>query len=284
MKIIFSRKGFDSGNGGMPSPILPDGRMLSLPILSNSERPLSDMQFDPEINKLVSDLSDQRIVGSSCVHFDPDLDMALLPRSHGWRPSLGQVGAAQSHLENEKIEPSDIFLFFGWFRQVETVGGKWRFVPDAPHLHVLFGWLQIGEIVSLHGNESAVLKKYPWLKGHPHMQTGYSHNNTLYIATENLQINGVNTLVTGGGRFKTFTPRVQLTDNNANRSTWRFPKFFLHDHANPTMSYHKKPEKWTMDGQDVILETVKRGQEFVFDASNNPYVQLWTSRLIGEHA
>ena len=32
MKIILSRKGFDSSNGGISSPILPDGTLLSLPI------------------------------------------------------------------------------------------------------------------------------------------------------------------------------------------------------------------------------------------------------------
>ena len=32
MKIILSRKGFDSSNGRIPSPILPDGTLLSLPI------------------------------------------------------------------------------------------------------------------------------------------------------------------------------------------------------------------------------------------------------------
>ena len=32
MKFILSRKGFDSSNGGIASPILPDGTMLSLPI------------------------------------------------------------------------------------------------------------------------------------------------------------------------------------------------------------------------------------------------------------
>ncbi len=32
MKVVLSRKGFDSANGGIPSPIMPDGTMLSLPI------------------------------------------------------------------------------------------------------------------------------------------------------------------------------------------------------------------------------------------------------------
>ena len=37
MKVIISRKGFDSGYGGMPSPILPDGTMLSMPIPSSGD-------------------------------------------------------------------------------------------------------------------------------------------------------------------------------------------------------------------------------------------------------
>ncbi len=32
MKVAFSRKGLESPNGGMPSPIFPDGTALSLPI------------------------------------------------------------------------------------------------------------------------------------------------------------------------------------------------------------------------------------------------------------
>lgn len=32
MKIILSRKGFDSGYAGYPSPILPNGELISLPI------------------------------------------------------------------------------------------------------------------------------------------------------------------------------------------------------------------------------------------------------------
>lgn len=39
MKIIFSRKGFDASYGGYPSPILPDGRMISLPIPTRYNAP-----------------------------------------------------------------------------------------------------------------------------------------------------------------------------------------------------------------------------------------------------
>ncbi|MCD6328671.1 hypothetical protein J7M28_14125, partial [bacterium] len=34
MRIIFSRKGFDAANGGVASPIFPDGSFCSLPIPS----------------------------------------------------------------------------------------------------------------------------------------------------------------------------------------------------------------------------------------------------------
>lgn len=37
MKVILSRKGFDSCYGGYPSPILPDGSMISLPIPSSED-------------------------------------------------------------------------------------------------------------------------------------------------------------------------------------------------------------------------------------------------------
>ena len=37
MKVILSRKGFDSSNGGIPSPILPDGTLLSFPIPACSD-------------------------------------------------------------------------------------------------------------------------------------------------------------------------------------------------------------------------------------------------------
>ena len=40
MKIILSRKGFDSGYGKIASPILPDGTLLSMPI------PTTDKTFE----------------------------------------------------------------------------------------------------------------------------------------------------------------------------------------------------------------------------------------------
>lgn len=48
MKVILSRKGFDSTYDGCPSPVLPDGTMLSMPIPSgeDSELKFDDIKYD----------------------------------------------------------------------------------------------------------------------------------------------------------------------------------------------------------------------------------------------
>lgn len=77
MKVIISRKGFDSGYGGVASPIMPDGNMISLPIPGVSYNRFEDM------SKLVSDLTKGKVKGSTPVHFDPDLNPHHLARKTG---------------------------------------------------------------------------------------------------------------------------------------------------------------------------------------------------------
>ena len=72
---------------------------------------------------------------------DPDLNRYTLARKDEWRPSFGQVAAAQGHLRNQGVEVGDIFLFFGWFKQAHIREGSWAFIPQAPDIHVIFGWL-----------------------------------------------------------------------------------------------------------------------------------------------
>ena len=42
MKVILSRKGFDSSNGGIVSPIFEDGTMVSFPIPSDDKDTFSN--------------------------------------------------------------------------------------------------------------------------------------------------------------------------------------------------------------------------------------------------
>ena len=45
MKVILSRKGFDGSNGGMPSLIMPNGDMVSMPIPSPGDADAYDELF-----------------------------------------------------------------------------------------------------------------------------------------------------------------------------------------------------------------------------------------------
>jgi hypothetical protein len=119
MKIIFSRKGFDSASGGLPSPILPDGRMLSLPI-PDKRSPISYSDIgwhEYNLGTLVSELTNGRIHASDAAHLDPDLLQGSLVRHASWVPIFGQTGAAQGHLRKTGVEQGDVFLFFGLFRE-----------------------------------------------------------------------------------------------------------------------------------------------------------------------
>lgn len=64
MKIILSRKGFDSSYGGYPSPILPEGRLLSFPIPDpNSPIKYCDLQVNSNttVLNLINDLIGEEI-------------------------------------------------------------------------------------------------------------------------------------------------------------------------------------------------------------------------------
>ena len=127
MRVILSRKGFDSGAGGCPSPILPDGRLLSLPI-PDVASPLRyrDLQAgDVDLGELVEQLTGGRYPAGHPAHLDPDLQVGTLARAPHWRPLLGQSGSAQGHLLNQGVGVGDLFLFFGLFQPVKHEGGRW---------------------------------------------------------------------------------------------------------------------------------------------------------------
>ena len=46
MKLILSRKGFDSSFADMPSPILPDGTLLSIPIPSDDKISYEELNYN----------------------------------------------------------------------------------------------------------------------------------------------------------------------------------------------------------------------------------------------
>lgn len=265
MKLILSRKGFDSQYGGVASPIFPDGSMVSLPIPSGAPDParFSDIAFNgSNLGEIAAGLTKRPIFRFAHAHHDPDLSVDARPRLPGWRPAFGQVGAAQKHLANQGVGVGDLFLFFGWFREVEDFGrGVWRYRSDAQNLHVLFGWLQVGEVLAL-GPDSAELRaSRPELAEHPHFHGRWSEGNTVYVASERLAIDGQD-LGAGGGVFPAFHPGLQLTKPGSTRTVWSLPGWFLPE-AGPALSYHMDAARWERDGERCRLRSVAKGQEFV---------------------
>jgi hypothetical protein len=291
MRLILSRKGFDSKYGGCPSPILPDGTMFSLPITSNSgPHRLGQLnRGDLNFGDITRDLTQDRRKPSkqwgrgTGVHLDPDLDAPVLgERAAGWTPSYGTVPPALTHLRNEHVRENDIFLFFGWFRSVEQTSRGWQYVGAAPHMHVIFGWLQVGEVIDVGADGGETVARHPWLRGHPHIERSsyYGENNVIYSARSSVSVNGRDCGVPGGGVFGRFDPRLRLTREGQTRSHWQLPGWFLPESDLPTLSHHHKRSRWRRQGEHVHLHTVAIGQEFVLDCEHYADAAAWIRSLL----
>ena len=288
MKIVFSRKGFDSSFGGCPSPIVQDTmEMMSFPIPGG----LSPARFSQittpwgNMGDMAAQLAKRPALQHACAHLDPDLSPASRPRQEGWRGSLGQVDAAQSHLAKQGVGVGDLFLFFGWFRPVEQRANQWSFVKGAPDCHALFGFMQVGEILNLGAtpDADAITQQYPWLHDHPHLHGERSDNNTLYLASSTLTLNGQNTGLPGYGAFPKFSPDLRLTAQGCSKSVWSVPSWLAPDANLSELSYHKDPERWSTSDNQTLLRSVAKGQEFVFDTHDDERALSWIKNIVGNN-
>ncbi|WP_421990023.1 hypothetical protein [Qipengyuania sp.] len=155
MRIIFSRKGFDSAAGGGPSPIV-DGRPVSLPIPAGAASRTT--YGDLGLGEHAAKASRGRLSDRDLCHHDPMFldDGTCL---------FGQCGAAQTHLANQGVGVGDVFLFFGLFREE---GSK-------PH-HRIFGYLEASEVIALRdGVPDHVIER-----GHPHALALHATNDVIY--------------------------------------------------------------------------------------------------------
>ncbi|MDE6637711.1 MAG: hypothetical protein K2K32_05690, partial [Muribaculaceae bacterium] len=151
MKVSFSRKGFDSKNGGQPNAILPDGTLLPFPIPDNSEIDCYDSLVlqDRSFYDIITELKPRtQLKGENCCHLDPDLRKDVKHRKDGWKPAFGQADQSLSELNNKNFGEGDLFLFFGWFRETEFMNGKLRYKRNAPDIHLIYGYMQVGTILT----------------------------------------------------------------------------------------------------------------------------------------
>lgn len=270
MKIILSRKGFDSGIGGYASFILSDGGLQSLPIpCSSDEIAYSQVNSRVEGKKLMELMQERhqtvkegewkKLEDYTRCHLDPDIDKNALDRLSGWRGCFGQIGAAQTVLENMHVAPEDLFLFFGWFQEEKGVN------VSRQGKHLIFGYLQIGEI--LHTKAAEIPE---WLKYHPHCALKRVSNvhNCIYIARERCSWNEE---IPGYGVLR-YSPELELTAPGMSRSKWKLPEIF----RGVSMTYHTE-KSW----KDGYFQSAARGQEFVVE--ENQAIEMWARRLIEKY-
>ncbi len=282
MKIILSRKGFDAGSGGVASPIFPSGELRTLPIPEpfpgRHARLYKEIRVgDYASGAIVHDLTRGKITPEMFAHLDPDLDAFSVLRPPNWRPIFGQAGAAEMHLQNQGVKEGDVFLFYGWFRQIELISGKYRYVRNAPDLHVIFGWLQIERRIPV----ASIAEIPEWAWGHPHCkEQPYSSLDSLYISTSHLHLPGVEIHRPGAGVFHRFVSDLCLTAPHQSRSIWQLPKWFYPHQLTHSLSYHSDLSRWRLDGDSVLLRSVGRGQEFVLDCQDYPEAIQWLAQLL----
>ena len=280
MKIILSRKGFDSGSGGCPSPILPDGTLAVLPIPDpRSAIRYRDISLSGiEAGTLVTDLTDGKVGGIDTAHLDPDISPGSLHRKQGWRPIFGQRGAAQGHLRNQRVGPGDLFLFYGLFREIEKDGSKYRWKKSAVARHIIWGWLQVDEIFEV---TTGLADRFRWMSYHPHFQHEDEKNNVIYVAKRILQLPGGESRP-GSGTFSRVNSSLVLSSAcpESGASSWELPGWCYPRKGIYPLSYHGNMERWRRRGSISLLSAVPRGQEFVLDADHYPEAVGWISSLV----
>ncbi|WP_156839902.1 Nmad3 family putative nucleotide modification protein [Novosphingobium aquimarinum] len=204
MKIVFSRKGFDSTAGGVPSPIV-DGVPVSLPIPAADRSSTSYAQRGH--GDLVEAVTRGRIARDALCHDDP-----MFADGHVW---FGQCAAAEGHLRKHAVGPGDVFLFFGLFAEPET----------GERHHRLFGWQQI----ACHGEPSGLRDHPQWRdppRPHPHLSGDWPSNNAIYFGP--------------GDLARTAAPQLRLTRPGGPLNTWRVPGWL----RRLGLTYHANPKRW----------------------------------------
>jgi hypothetical protein len=262
MRVILSRKGFDSANGGKPSPILPDGTLLSLPIPAADGRAYSELRYGGDTYESIIGQLGGKCGGGTC-HLDPDIRQGVFNSPADWQPAYGQCGIPQMTLNKQGVGVGDLFLFFGWFKQTERGGdGKLRYARKAQDVHIVYGYLQIGNVITAQDEIAA----YHW---HPHASMG-ADGNCLYIPRDTLSWDSTKR---GCGVFQ-YDERLVLTKAGMSKSCWNLPGFM-----NGMKISGSYKDAWRTDPKHgEYYRAMSIGQEFVIEDA--AAVESWAQSLI----
>lgn len=209
MKIVFSRKGFDSANGGRASPII-DGRPISLPIPEGAGA--SSTYGDLGLGGLVETVTGGRISSGDGCHDDP-----MFAENFCW---FGQSGAAQAHLRNQAVGSGDWFLFFGLFADEIT----------RERHHRIYGYMEVAGFAPAN-----VVRDEPgWrepARTHPHFSDKPRRQNTIYFGP--------------GALARHASQSLRLTRAAGPTSRWTIPPWL----AKAGLSRHGNPDRWQPSGE-----------------------------------
>ena len=208
MKLILSRKGFDSAAGGCPSPII-DGRPLSMPIPASGSS--TTTYSDLGLSKIVEQITRGRIAGDALCHHDPMF--------HQGECLLGQCGAAQSHLARHGVGLGDLFLFFGLFADPAT----------GERHHRIFGYLKVSSATPVATMPAAERAELVALR-HPHLLDRRVTNDVIYRGE--------------GAAARYADSTLRMTRPDGPLSHWHVPHWL----QARGLSYHAKPWRWAEPG------------------------------------
>ncbi len=242
MRIVFSRKGFDSSAGGGPSPIV-DGRPISLPI-PDSKGASRTTYEQRGLAVHAAKASRGKLSGADLCHDDP---MFL----ENGTCVFGQCGAAQTHLERQGVGVGDVFVFFGLF--AEEASGE-------PH-HRIFGYLKVEDITHL---ADGVPQTFADLD-HPHAIAMHASNDAIWRGEGQVSARASDAL--------------RLTVPEGPPSLWKRPAWLKHGGLS---YHDREDRWLRAKDGHPRLKSVARGQEFVADIGRRQAPRDWLAGVIAE--
>ncbi|WP_395709871.1 hypothetical protein [Reyranella sp.] len=213
MKIVFSRKGFDSSAGGAPSPII-EGRPVSLPI--PTKRRSETTYGDIGLGEIVEQVTKGRLSRSSLCHLDPMFEAG--------RCAFGQTGTAQAHLRNQDVGVGDVFVFFGLFANVN----------GSDRHHRIYGYFEVESVNDIGSAPDAASQPTGFSRRHPHTIDEWNPNNTIYLGP--------------GYVAARANDNLRLSRLGEQVSRWRVPRWL----RTAGLSYHDKQDRWVGEDTLIV--------------------------------